>query len=746
MLVSRSCRTRGIAITRTPILDFLAPRLLGQSFPAQAFAQNQKSPPCPNFLRKQSTLHAAVAQTHPLSILDTALTVDHNAFNESLHRISIACSARDALGVWRECSSLESQGLSNLIGMSFREQTARMLVAKCKGTSLKTRWAEDERNAIEELAFFAAMSGFSEAFRQLMLRCLKIRDADAALKLYARYCERLARYESSLQVCDKDTSDEPPGHGSPLVSDLGLSIPEKMFTGSVVNPSLIIATVVIAHALKDSFHGALHAALQQPQIRVLPQHIKTVINEVGSCNDVEGKAIDYVEAISAASLAQRTESLKAHARHLAEQRRMGRLQQLADSMLAGVNGPLQWAAPDEASVSYERPVVMTDRVWAYLLRAFVNIQRDDLAEALWVKIANTTNFGSGVVMWNALLEGYRETEQLDMLLSTWQAMLGNGVEPDSNSYASKIICLFGWKKRRQALESFDEFKKKSLKDKDSLHVYNAVLNGLLLQDEGVNLATTVLDEMTAKGPKPDTISYNIFLKYYGRKGDMAKIVSIISKLVNSGATPDVVTFTTILSTMLRAGISDATHRLEQVMKTMGIELNVATYSAIIDAQVRSGTYAGIQTAWELLQKMESNVSAPPNEITYTSFLAGVHRSKELSTEQITSVVQDITRKMETRGVRIKRGAYHILMKACLENPSPDGLNHFMGYYNTMKRKHIAFSHDTWFVILRGLLARDEWALASEMVDEMLSSNFYPMWGVKEMMVKILNWRARNKLS
>lgn len=746
MLVSRSCRTRGIAIIRTPILDFLAPRLLGQSFPAQAFAQNRKSPPCPNFLRKQSTLHAAVAQTHPLSILDTALNVDHNAVNESLHRISIACSARDALGVWRECTSLESQGLSNLIGMSFREQTARMLVAKCKGTSLKTRWAEDERNAIEELAFFAAMSGFSEAFRQLMLRCLKKRDADAALKLYARYCERLARYESSLQVCDKDTSDEPPGHGSPLDSDLGLSIPEKMFTGSVVNPSLIIATVVIAHALKDSFHGALHAALQQPQIRVLPQHIKTVINEVGSCNDVEGKALDYVEAISAASLAHRTESLKAHARHLAEQRRMGRLQQLADSMLAGLNGPLQWAAPDEASVSYERPVVMTDRVWAYLLRAFVNIQRDDLAEALWVKIANTTNFGSGVVMWNALLEGYRETEQLDMLLSTWQAMLGNGVEPDSNSYASKIICLFGWKKRRQALESFDEFKKKSLKDKDSLHVYNAVLNGLLLQDEGVNLATTVLDEMTAKGPKPDTISYNIFLKYYGRKGDMAKIVSTISKLVNSGATPDVVTFTTILSTMLKAGISDATHRLEQVMKTMGIELNVATYSAIIDAQVRSGTYAGIQTAWELLQKMESNVSTPPNEITYTSFLAGVHRSKELSNEQITSVVQDITRKMETRGVRIKRGAYHILMKACLENPSPDGLNHFMGYYNTMKRKRIAFSHDTWFVILRGLLHRDEWALASEMVDEMLSSNFYPMWGVKEMMVKILNWRARNKLS
>ena len=746
MLASRCCRASTSTLTRINVLDFLAPRFIGQVHYAPTSRRRRATSTA---RRQNSTQQATVSQARPSSIFETVLNADDKLVSSSLSQINYACRARDVLGVWKVYRSLESQGLLNIIGLQFREQISRMLIVKCKSSAKVSKWDKEELSAIQDLALFAASSGLSEVVRQFMLRCLREGDADGALEIYARYCQQLSSKEEILNSMEKEESSTASDQDDSLEGgfDIGLegSISEKRYASSVVNPSLVKATAIIAYALKNSFHEALHSSLQQSHTRVLPQHIRTVLHEVKTCNDVEVLSCNYVEALSAASLACRTTSLKAHVLHLVDQRRVVRIQQLSESMLAGFSGPLQWAALDEANVSYTRPVVVSDRVWSYLLRAFIAIQKDDLAEDLWRKIAETTGSRPGIVMWNALLEGYRETGQLEMLTSTWQAMRGNGVQPDSNSYASRIICLFEHRKRSLALETFEEFKKRKLEDKDPLHVYNAVLNGLLHQDDGINQATAILNEMSASGPKPDIVSFNIFLKFYGKKGDMAKVVSVLSQLTKSGVLPDVVTFTTILSTMLKAGVADAAERLEQIMKTMGVELNVATYSAIIDAQVREGTYAGIQTAWELLQKMESNASAQPNEITYTSFLAGVHRSKELSGEQIMGIASEISKKMDKRGVRTRRGAYHILMKACLENPSPDGLNHFMWYFNTMRKKHMAFSHDTWYVILKGLLRRDEWALASEMVDVMLSSNFTPMWGVKDMMIRILTWRARNKV-
>ena len=46
--------------------------------------------------------------------------------------------------------------------------------------------------------------------------------------------------------------------------------------------------------------------------------------------------------------------------------------------------------------------------------------------------------------------------------------------------------------------------------------------------------------------------------------------------------------------------------------------------------------------------------------------------------------------------------YHILIKACLENPELEGLGAALGYYCAMEKRGIKLLNNTWYVILSGL--------------------------------------------
>ena len=98
--------------------------------------------------------------------------------------------------------------------------------------------------------------------------------------------------------------------------------------------------------------------------------------------------------------------------------------------------------------------------------------------------------------------------------------------------------------------------------------------------------------------------------------------------------------------------------------------------------------------------------------------------------------------MRKRGLKLRLGTYHILMKACLENPNPEALDFFMDYYNMMQRSAIPLRHDSWYIILDGLVRRGEWELAREMKNQMIGSGFQPMWGVLKRMKVIERWEEQ----
>jgi pentatricopeptide repeat protein len=331
----------------------------------------------------------------------------------------------------------------------------------------------------------------------------------------------------------------------------------------------------------------------------------------------------------------------------------------------------------------------------------------------------------GVSLWTALIDSYHGVNDVDDALASWKMMRAQNIEPNALAYRAVISALFNGRKPDIALRIFREYQRDYQNSnpgdpEHNISVYNTVLHGLLLTDR-IEEAKHLLHNMVDTGPSPDTVSYNTFLAYYSRRGNFKELANVVNDMANANLIGDVFSFSTILSALLKAGREDAPDVVFQLMQKQGIEPNVATYSAIIDHQMRAHDEQNIRAALLMLQKMELDARIHPNEVTYTSILAGLHRNRHLPDEKVQEWTRDIMRKMKERGVKFQLPTYHILLKACLSNPLPDGLQAAMKYYYELKKSKLRMTHTTWYILLAGMMQREEWTIADEIVKDMLEN-------------------------
>jgi pentatricopeptide repeat protein len=313
--------------------------------------------------------------------------------------------------------------------------------------------------------------------------------------------------------------------------------------------------------------------------------------------------------------------------------------------------------------------------------------------------------------------------EADAASTSWDNMISQGVQPGILTYRAIISTLFNARRPDDAIEKFAKFKQEVAKgalpdNEDALHVYNTVLHGLLNNGRPSD-ADALLQSLRQKGPKPDIVSYNTFLRHHGRRGEFRAVSVLLERLREDGLTGDAFTFSSVLSALLKVGRTDATDLILSLMKRQNVEPNVAVFSAVIDHQLREHTEEGLRAAMELLQRMETNPDAQPNDVTYTGILASLHRSMSPNAALAEECRKYVLKKMKERNIQPNRVTYHILIKACLENPEPEGLRGAMGYYREMANRKISMNYDTWYILLHGLISREEWAIADEMVEDLL---------------------------
>ncbi|KAI0639704.1 hypothetical protein C8Q77DRAFT_82116 [Trametes polyzona] len=636
-----------------------------------------------------------------------------DAFNDAIPGLRTALAQRDLAKAKEIWTSLKQKSLMAFFGPAQYDVCARAVKDLLKHTSF-SRLSEGDRQFLGDIAMACAVRRFTNGLRALMLAAVKDGNPEAALALFEQYV-------TELQERTIPRSDVAEG-SSPLATDeFPAEDDESPTSPSPVRDDVLLAAV-IAYAQLDNFAGALQVYLRT-DTRIAQATLEATLRPSQLSHDLRTKVLLYARRLNAAALLSKPPTLMKHLSNLTRDLADKCLERLYATVIAGASGPDAWVATKPSQLSGTRAVLLPDFFWASFMKSFLACRRTDMAERLWDDMSKLA-VKPDIAVWNAQLDGYGNLRSLDAVRTTWEVMVRQGVKPDALSHRALISAFFAVGKADEGLAHFHAFgqecAKKGARFEDSgvLAVYNTTLHGLLFADREED-ALAIKRKMTDTGPKPDILTYNTFLRYYGRKGKLKTMASMLQELEPAGLKADVYTFSTLLAALLKVR-PDADQIVVNFMKKQGVVPDTTSLTAIIDHQLRERTPHNFKVAMDLITKMERGDfgDAQPNAITYTSVLTAINRDRWLEPSVVDEYNKQIWEKMKSRHLQPNRATYNVLLKASLEGREPEGLENALRYYRDMVGQRVHVGTDTWYILLKGLLDRKRWDIAGEVVKDM----------------------------
>ncbi|KAF8506996.1 hypothetical protein F5888DRAFT_1630102 [Russula emetica] len=566
---------------------------------------------------------------------------------------------RDASGVLCLWRKLEKDNLLHVLGPSDLETCSQLVINLCP-TEPSSTWSGLSRAVAEELSLGLANRLSTSALRACFTALTLINDSEGVLRLYNCFVS---------QIEHKNAFEEEDSLSSEGMEDELSTIPAIHIYVSPVDKQLSIFAIM-AHAIRDDFPSAIQTGM----------HSKHLNNLAG--------------ALAAESL-----------------------QALYATMVEGLSENYPWAAVDSESPSDGRPVTILESIWSAFISAFLEVQRLDLAESAWDDMIRYGHKpGPGV--WTVLIKGMGKLKGPGPALMLWRSMKEASVSPDRSSYHAIIQLMANARQWEDATKLFNEFRLASSLPSDPHNnpLYNTVISAHLSNSREPD-AIGLLEEMLVGGPHPTAPTFNAFLTYYHSMADMKKWPYMACRATS----PRSRYFSARFCGSLIRG--EAIRRTLAVMDQHKIKPNVATYTAIMTSLLQEKDQKALEVTFDLLRTMEESddPATAPNVVTYTAILSGVYSWIGRDDQLVQDYTDLIVQKMKTRRVKFNKVTYNVLLRTCLENPSPAGVQKALQFYRQMRREKISLTGDTWYLMLRGLARRKEWVVAHEVLRDMQGS-------------------------
>lgn len=668
-----------------------------------------------------------MAQTHSRSALPVSTK---SAYNSTLAEINLAIKTRNLSGALQSWAAFETRRKSHhdhADACRLPECTIKdiqSLFVSLNAISHNNTWITS--STARAFALYAAMYHSEEALYSLMLHYINSGDSQTVLQLYEEYRSNVSKDDliSSAVVVQQESSSL-----SPLLDE------EECASGkSYPSRTLVVVAAVAAHVVNDAFKAAFDLYLDSG-VLIRPFHRTRFFRHFQGHPRLVTKVRTHFDRLMVASLVARPASFSRHVMNLGHPHNAKMLQAYYNKVLKGVRGPQPYLAAQPSGLSDSRLTAITESGWTSFQTAFIRCERIDAAAKVWDDLA-AEGVKPGVSMWTGLLDTYADLRNSSQAMATWNMMLQHDILPDSFSYRAIISVLFDDNSAAAALDRFSEYQKILDKRGDSaLPVYNTVLRGLLRLNR-IQEAKNLLEEMKSQGPGPDKVSFNTFLSYFTRQKDFQGLGDVLSQMSTANIQGDVVTFSTVLTALLAVGRKDAPTTIMNLMRKQGIKPNAATYTAVIDSQMREESRANLGAALTLLDKMEKEEGIKPNEITYTAILTGLYRGRWLSREEGDEIRRKLVTKMRRDGILFRLPTYHILLRASLESEDSLAYQDALKLIREMMKNGIPRVGNTWYILLAGLMKRELWKVAYEVVGMLLGSGHEPNEKLKSMIQEI----------
>ena len=631
-----------------------------------------------------------------------------NYIPDKLRSFQARVTRRDALAVLHLWRSFEEDNLLHLLGPSDLENCSRLVVSLCP-VEESSAWSGPLREAAEELALGLSTRISTLAIRACFTALIVTNDPQGVIRLFNRFLSQI-EHQGAFGDQDELSSEE-------IQDELSTSIVHK-------SDKEFSIFAIMAHAMRDDFQSAVqtgvHSHWSIPSIHATD----TLLDAFAPSPQFRQKVVMFVRHAAAARLLSRPSAFHRHLSNLVDTPATRSLKGLYTTMVEGLSHDHQWAIVDTGPSSDRWPVVISENTWAAFISAFLDIQRIDLAESAWDDMVRYGHKpGPGV--WTVLIRGIGKLKGPRHALALWHSMKEASVNPDSSSYQAIVQVMSNARQWKEAVELFGEAKSTSLlhsdRDNELLH---CTMIGAHLTSSHESDAIRLLEEMVANGPYPTAHTFNKFLNYYQHQNDMKSLSSTLKKMAACGVSGDVATFSILLSTLLR--VLDRGKAVQQTLAVMAqhkIKPNVATYTTIMTSLLREKNKKALEAALDLLRTMEESgdPSVEPNVVTYTAVLDGIHGWIGWDDQLVQDCTEIVLQKMRARQIKFNKVTYNVLLKTCLENPSPAGIQKALQFYKQMRREKIALTGDTWHIMLHGLAKRGEWVVGHEVLHDMESS-------------------------
>jgi pentatricopeptide repeat protein len=672
---------------------------------------------------EEHTRDTPAHSTHQLvSIVTTMFTKDTiassspgspNYIPSRLRAFRSNIARRDTSAVLRLWRSLEKDNLLHVLGPSELETCSQFVINLCP-TEPSSTWSGPSRAAAEELSLGLANRLSTSALRAYFTALVNINDPEGVLRLYNCFVSRM-EHKNAFKEEDSCSSEG--------MKDELLTIPAIRVYDSPVDKQLIMFAIM-AHAIRDDFPSAIQTGMHSKWNLLSVNEADAFLDSFTPSPTFRQKVLTFVRHADAARLLSHPSIFYKRLNILVATPLARSLQALYATMVEGLSENYPWATVGSESPSDGRPVPIRESIWAAFISGFLEAQRLDLAESAWDDMVRYGHKpGPGV--WTVLIKGVGKLKGSGPALMLWRSMKEASVSPDRSSYHAIIQVMANARQWEDAAKLFNEFRLSSPlpSDRHNTPLYNTVISAHLANSREPD-ATSLLEEMLVSGPHPTVPTFNTFLTYYHSTKDMKSLSSMLKKMAAHRVSGDVATFSILLCALLRIlDRGEAIRRTLAVMDQHKIKPNVATYTAIVTSLLQENDKKALETTIDILRTMEESgdPAIAPNVVTYTAILSGVHSWIGRDDRLVQDYTDLIVQKMKTRRVKFNKVTYNVLLKTCLENPSPAGAQKALQYYRQMCREKIPLTGDTWHIMLHGLARRNEWVVAHGILRDMQES-------------------------
>lgn len=608
--------------------------------------------------------------------------------------------------------SLEKDNILHLLRPSDLESCSQLVINLCPAEPSPS-WSGPSRAAAEELALGLADRLSTSALKACFTALIIVNDTEGILRLYDRFAS---------QIEHQNTFEDEGTFNSDGTDEL-LAIPTIHYSGFPVDKKLSIFAIM-AHAIRDDFSSAIQMGMHNKWNLPPVQVADAFLDPFAPTPNFRQKVLTYLRHADAARLLSRPPVFYRHLSNLGDTPAMRPLQTLYATVVEGLSEHYPWAVLDLESPTDGRPVTIPESIWAAFISAFLDVQRLDLAESVWDDMIRYGH-NPGPSVWAVLIKGVGKLRGSGPALTLWRSMKEASVSPDTSSYQAIVQVMANARQWKDAAKFFDEFRSTSPLPSDPHNelLFNTMISAHLVDSREPD-ALGLLEEMVAHGPHPTAATFNTFLTYYHDKNDVKSLSSMLKTMAAHGVFGDVATFSILLCTLLR--ILDRGEAIQQTLAVMDqhkIRPNVATYTAVMTSLLQEKDKKALEASLDLLRTMEESgdPAIAPNVVTYTAVLNGVHRWVGKDDQLVQDCTELILRRMKTRRVKFNKVTFNVLLKTCLENPSPAGVQKALQFYRQMRRDKISLTGDTWHIMLHGLARRSEWVVAHEVLRDMQGS-------------------------